>query len=187
VKQLSLNKKLRIRSSPEDGFAEEEARRIIEYTLKLAPLKKTLSGKRYRVLRTFSDQFKDERTKKRRYASLVIYNYSDDLTHSVRVDLQSGKLVDTREHAVQPGPSSEEYEEAIKLIRKNQTFEDLLSSQRAVIQNGLIVQDSDEELPAGIHRCLEMFLLTPERDKFLHRLVIDLSNQTIVVNEVGGS
>jgi len=182
----SFSKKMHIRTSPEDAFSEEEAKRIIEYALKLPALMKSLRGKRYRILRAFSEMLKDGQRRKLRYATLVMYNYSDDLTHIINLDLRTAQIMDTKELAIQPGPSSDEYEEAINLIKKERSLLELLDSKSAVIQKGLIVQDPDEELPAGIHRCLEMFLCTPERDRFLHRLVIDLSAQSIVVNEEGG-
>jgi hypothetical protein len=181
---LSFSKKIGLKSQIEDAFDEEEAGRVIKYTLKLPEVRRTLRGKRYRILRCFSDTLKNRKEEGRlRYATSVIYNYSDDLTHVIRIDMKTGQLIDTQELAIQPGPSPEEYNEAISIIKKDQQLQEVLDSEKTVIQQGLIVQDPDEESPAGIHRCVEMYLLRPEPDRLTRRVLVDLSSQNIIVNE----
>ena len=55
---LSFSKKIGLKSQIEDAFDEEEAGRVIKYTLKLPEVRRTLRGKRYRILRCFSDTLK---------------------------------------------------------------------------------------------------------------------------------
>ena len=88
---LSFSKKIGLKSQIEDAFDEEEAGRVIKYTLKLPEVRRTLRGKRYRILRCFSDTLKNRKEEGRlRYATSVIYNYSDDLTHVIRIDMKTG-------------------------------------------------------------------------------------------------
>lgn len=182
--QLSFSKKIGLKSPIEDAFNEEEAGRVIKYTLNLPEVRRILRGKRYRILRCYSDTIKNRKEEgKLRYATAVIYNYSDDLTHVIRIDMKTGRLIDTQELAIQPGPSSDEYNEAISIIKKDQQLQGVLDSEKTIIQQGLIVQDPDEEFPAGIHRCVEMYLLRPEPDRLTRRVVVDLSSQNIIVNE----
>jgi len=97
--------------------------------------------------------------------------------------METGQIIDTQELAIQPGPSSEEYNEAMSIIKNDRWLQRVLESENTVIQQGLIVQDPDEEFPAGNHRCVEMYLLRPEPDRLTRRVVVDLSSQNIIVNE----
>ena len=56
------------------------------------------------------------------------YTIIQMITHVIRIDMKTGQAIDTQELAIQPGPSSEEYNEAISIIKKDQQLQRILDS-----------------------------------------------------------
>jgi hypothetical protein len=92
----------------------------------------------------------------------------------------AGTLVSDVELADQPQPSSEEVSRAFAKVRRDPDLGNVLRVNRAVLDGGFLLRETEGEPCGPDTRCLQVFMLSESRGDLLGRSLIDARQERIV-------
>lgn len=171
-------------AKPEDPLENSERVKAKQITLEDKEVKKLLQGKRFRVLQTKLAELpvpKQAPSGIPRFAKVIIYNYTDDQVVAALANLESGAVVERKQHpSLQPRLHPEELAEAFQIAQSDERVQEILGGHQ-VVHEGIIVTP-----PVGscdIKRCVELqFVLDGIPSSLV--VLVNLSDQAVMNVEV---